>query len=395
MVVRLLLFAIVFQGAANALTSCEYANEHSGCRDSAKSCLLTHACTMKNICLRNGNASKCSNKKSANGSGYVRRYLIASASGDPRVKKTLTVSHSYEGCPSNMTEHGILAYIFCEANLWHFITETLWPIWRTISQTPQSVYTVVLQGSTWSNHTDACHGPRYASLFRLVPKIRSPILWMSPDVAYDFHSGRRVVHGDFECFRDFALYTPASRRSAPPATRLEFSKAIAAHAGHKPNSWFTRLVWSFRRVLILDRRSSRGITNVELLRRELARHLGHAYRVDVTQFEEMPVREQMTHAINAHFMIGVHGAGMTWSLFLNGGRPDQAALIELFPKGWKRCHFTIYWKRANWLAECQEHSSTSTSLANPKNGHVTASVRKVVNGFDSLLQGLRVRSQIG
>ena len=64
-----------------------------------------------------------------------------------------------------------------------------------------------------------------------------------------------------------------------------------------------------------------------------ARVLGHlaalGYQVDVMDFATMSFVEQATYCGNVDLLVGVHGNGLTNSLWL----PDRAAVVELFAKG--------------------------------------------------------------
>jgi hypothetical protein len=66
----------------------------------------------------------------------------------------------------------------------------------------------------------------------------------------------------------------------------------------------------------------RRIINDEEVRKTCA-----AFGFRTISFEELPLREQIRHAISAKAMLGAHGSGLCHSLFMDEG----STLIELFP----------------------------------------------------------------
>ena len=86
---------------------------------------------------------------------------------------------------------------------------------------------------------------------------------------------------------------------------------------------------------------TRKITN----ERELIDHvrLAHPdFRVDGIQLDSMAMEDQLRYIVNADVLVGMHGAGLTHSIFLS----NRSALVELLPTYWSSGdHFRAI---ANW-----------------------------------------------
>lgn len=68
--------------------------------------------------------------------------------------------------------------------------------------------------------------------------------------------------------------------------------------------------------------------------------------VEGVLMDSLPMRQQLEVVSTTDIFIGMHGAGMTHSIFL----PKHAAVLELFPKDFKRDRpwYVCYQKIAEW-----------------------------------------------
>jgi len=80
--------------------------------------------------------------------------------------------------------------------------------------------------------------------------------------------------------------------------------------------------------MVLIQRKYRRIININDLQKA-AIAVGFK-RTKVVLFEVMSVKEQMTVAANCRLMLGVHGAGLQWAIFM----PPDSTLIEISWKRW-------------------------------------------------------------
>ena len=76
-------------------------------------------------------------------------------------------------------------------------------------------------------------------------------------------------------------------------------------------------------------------------------------RVQSVLMETLPLCKQLELASTTDILIGMHGAGMTHSIFL----PKHAAILEMFPKDWKtrRPWYLCYEKVASWRGLKYDH----------------------------------------
>ena len=93
------------------------------------------------------------------------------------------------------------------------------------------------------------------------------------------------------------------------------------------------------RALILQRRSTRALVNMHIVVRTLKAH-GFA-EADVRDLDGLLEVEQLRLACQAHLVVGAHGAGMAWSVFANGGRPEGAAVLEINQPYYARCDYSL------------------------------------------------------
>jgi len=79
--------------------------------------------------------------------------------------------------------------------------------------------------------------------------------------------------------------------------------------------------------VIFIERKDRRILNIQALAK-VAERLGFK-NVRVVVFESLTVREQMAIVVDTDVLIGVHGAGLQWAIFM---RPRSAVIEILWPK---------------------------------------------------------------
>ena len=75
--------------------------------------------------------------------------------------------------------------------------------------------------------------------------------------------------------------------------------------------------------LVIVKRTIRRITNIGDLEKA-AKDAGYE-SVRIVQFESMPIKDQMTVAADTRVMVGVHGAGLQWAIFM----PEGSFLVEI------------------------------------------------------------------
>jgi len=80
--------------------------------------------------------------------------------------------------------------------------------------------------------------------------------------------------------------------------------------------------------MVIIRQKIRRILNIDALEKA-AKAVGFK-RVQVVQFANMPLKDQMTLAANCRVMVGVHGAGQQWAIFM----PPGSTLIEISWQYW-------------------------------------------------------------
>lgn len=77
-----------------------------------------------------------------------------------------------------------------------------------------------------------------------------------------------------------------------------------------------------KNITFILRRGTREITNINFVKEELKQ-----YNINYIYLEDYDVKEQINICLNSNIIIGVHGAGLTWSIFMN----PNSLLIELYP----------------------------------------------------------------
>ena len=75
-------------------------------------------------------------------------------------------------------------------------------------------------------------------------------------------------------------------------------------------------------VTFILRAGTRRITNIEQVKERLSR-----FRINYVSLENYSIKEQLDIVSNSDILIGVHGAGLTWGIFMKEG----SQMIEIFP----------------------------------------------------------------
>ena len=75
-------------------------------------------------------------------------------------------------------------------------------------------------------------------------------------------------------------------------------------------------------ITFILRKGTREITNIDFVKENLKE-----YKINYIFMEEHSIEDQVDIAFNSKIIIGVHGAGLTWSVFMNPG----SLLIEMYP----------------------------------------------------------------
>lgn len=75
-------------------------------------------------------------------------------------------------------------------------------------------------------------------------------------------------------------------------------------------------------VTFILRAGTRRITNIEQVKERLSR-----FRINYVSLENHSIKEQLDIVSNSDILIGVHGAGLTWGIFMKEG----SQMIEIFP----------------------------------------------------------------
>ena len=114
--------------------------------------------------------------------------------------------------------------------------------------------------------------------------------------------------------------------------------------------------------------SARSILNAAQLERGLAEvATGHGLRTRVVSLEQLDTRQQLRVVRSSKALLGIHGAGLTWSIFLR----ESAVLAELLPSAANRVHY--FANQAAWLnrsyGSWQNFAPTNEARANDTAGH--------------------------
>lgn len=79
-----------------------------------------------------------------------------------------------------------------------------------------------------------------------------------------------------------------------------------------------------KRVTFILRRGTREIMNIDEVREKLSRL---PTKINYIYLEDYSIREQLEILANTHLLIGMHGAGLTWGIFMK----TRSIMIEMFP----------------------------------------------------------------
>jgi hypothetical protein len=75
-------------------------------------------------------------------------------------------------------------------------------------------------------------------------------------------------------------------------------------------------------VTFIIRSGTRRITNIDRVKERLSR-----FRINYVSLENLSIKEQLDIVSNSDILIGVHGAGLTWGIFMK----ERSQMIEIFP----------------------------------------------------------------
>ena len=255
-------------------------------------------------------------------------------------------------------ESAVISWLSCEQNLNHFIGETLGPAHASASALASSAggaqprpHLVVASPAMWPNpQPDGCVGNRFLELLTMMPtrpqvfvarahaggegESRHSASYYSrlpPSRIYDAsrHASKdlRVPH----CFRRFTMAQVMRAVIGPSAIPQDFYRDVAARA--PPGTCERGRGYT----LLMQRRGHRCIENEAEVVRALERRFGLPVRT--AAFEDHPtVQAQMALACGAQIFVGVHGMGMEWGHFINGGT-GVGLIVEIAWNRWP-CHYT-------------------------------------------------------
>ena len=97
----------------------------------------------------------------------------------------------------------------------------------------------------------------------------------------------------------------------------------------------------------------------------------------------------MERVCRARLLVGVHGSGMEWGHFLNGGQAKTAGgvalagTVELHYPGWP-CYYTGMMERVGLATDCQLHSRAGHTHA-AKDDDVRVNVQQLLSGTRQVL----------
>ena len=75
------------------------------------------------------------------------------------------------------------------------------------------------------------------------------------------------------------------------------------------------------------RKGIRRITNIDEVKKKITLEQSSKYDIRFVQWENHTIKEQLEIANQTDIMVGVHGAGLTWSIFME----SHSRLIEIYP----------------------------------------------------------------
>lgn len=304
---------------------------------------------------------------------------------------TFEVQHVKAPWPSTPRGDLIISWFSCEGNVHHMLGETIYPLWKTLSQGNLSAlrqkqierWTRVAFVNTpqWPPREDGdCHSGRFASLLALLPLHED--LLLGPGAAARLEAGgalRARPSPPAQCFaRARQQLSDAKGAAGLPQS---FYRWIADEAGgcHPPSTE------GGAQVLLVRRATTRRIVNERKVEAML-RGLPQVARLQVIDFANMTAFEQMRAVCGAHVMVGVHGQGNEWGHFLNGARGGGGGLLELRYDGWP-CYYAPRMEMGDSqvMGICQEHGRYGPS-EDPKFADVKADLALLKEGATAILQ---------
>jgi len=95
---------------------------------------------------------------------------------------------------------------------------------------------------------------------------------------------------------------------------------------------------SIKKITFILRNGTREITNIHYVKNNL-----QSYNINYVYLENHSVKEQLEIITNTDILIGVHGAGLSWCIFMKNG----STLIEMYPGNSNTDNYIRWCKIAN------------------------------------------------
>ena len=310
---------------------------------------------------------------------------------------TFEVRHVKKDWPHKPRGELLLSWFSCEGNVHHMIGETIYPLWKTMSngnlsvlrekQANKATRVAFMNTLQWPPTADGdCHSSRFASLLALLPI--HPELFMGPGSAVQLASAGALIGRPSPPAQCFARVQQQMSDTAGAAGLTQaFYRWVADESTgcHPPRSQ------GGARVLLVRRATSRRIVNEANVER-LLRSLPQVARVKVVDFANLTAMEQMRAVCGAHLMVGVHGQGNEWGHFLNGAKGVGGGLLEIRYDGWP-CYYAPRMEMGDSrvIGVCQEHERVGNST-DPKFADVKVNLTLLESGATSILKN-RMRTK--
>ncbi len=249
------------------------------------------------------------------------------------------VKYKRRGIPSVFTYHKETVAFFIPTrwpnNFFHNIEDALVPAYLLIRDTnrlikkPNVLYEKVLS----YRRTPECQPPNICNIVTPFMKLL-PIKW--PPTRFGHAKSKicyryGVVHIQTLLTNDFHIFRDRSQRKV--LARREIARYI-----HRESDIIDNMVCpnkdanSDEIVTIIQREGTRKITNIGKVKARLIR--GGVKKVIIAKMEEMTMVEQVHLVYCTDVLVGAHGAGLMWTMFMQ----PNTALIEL---AWPDIHENV------------------------------------------------------
>ena len=93
-----------------------------------------------------------------------------------------------------------------------------------------------------------------------------------------------------------------------------------------------------KKITFVLRKGTREITNIDFVKEAL-----QAYDISYVYLENHNIKEQLSIIANTDILIGVHGAGLTWCIFMK----NKSTLIEMYPGNSNTDNYSQWCRIAN------------------------------------------------